>query len=83
VAREIEFANNFRTKERNHVGAFREKEAGNDFFGDGGAAENPTALQDQNFFAGFGQIGRVDETVVTAADDDNVVGLRHSFKTPR
>src|SRR5216683_2990304 len=60
VAREIEFANDFGTQERDDVGTHREEEAGNDFFGDGGSAENVAAFEDENFFAAFREVGRVD-----------------------
>ena len=38
------------------------------------------ALENENFFAGFGKIGSVDQAVVAAADDDCVVMLRHAVK---
>ena len=77
MAREIEIANNFGAQERNDIGENGEFEAGDDFFGDGGAAQNIAALEDQNFFARAGEIGRVDQAVVAAADDDDVVALGH------
>ena len=45
VARKIELANDFRAKQRDDVRAFGEKKAGDDFFGNSGAAENVAALQ--------------------------------------
>ena len=36
------------------------------------------AFEDENFFAGFGEVRGVDQAVVAAADDDCVVMLRHS-----
>jgi hypothetical protein len=77
VAWEIEIANDFGTEKRNDVGENGKFEAGNDFFGDRGAAENVAALENQNFFAGAGEIGRVDKAIVAAADDNDVVSLRH------
>jgi len=62
-----------------YVGTFGEEEAWHDFFGDGGAAKDAAAFEDQHFFPGFGQVGCVHETVVTASDDDHIVGLRHSL----
>ena len=58
---------------RNHVGADGELEAGEDFFGNSGAAEHVTALEHQNFFAGAGEVGGVDQAVVASADHDDVV----------
>jgi hypothetical protein len=80
VAREIEFANDFGAEEGDYVGAFGEEEAGNDFFRDGGAAENVAAFEDENLFAGFGKIRGVDKAIVAAADDDCVVMLRHAVR---
>src|SRR5882757_7284915 len=80
VAGEIEFANDFGAEEGDYVRAFGEQEAGDDFFGDGGTTENVAAFEDENFFAGFGEIGRVDQAVVAAADDNCVVMLRHAVK---
>jgi len=80
MAGEIEFANDFGTEEGDYIRAFGEQKAGDDFFGDGGAAENVAAFEDENFLAGFGEIGSVDQAVVAAADDDCVVMLRHAVK---
>ncbi len=77
VAWEVEIANNFRSEERNDVRANGKFEAGNDFFGDGGASEDVAAFEDENFFAGAGEIRRVHKAVVAAADDDYVVPLGH------
>ena len=79
MAGEIEFANDFGAEERDDVGTFGEEEAWDDFFGDGGAAEDAAAFENQDFFAGFGQVRGVHETVVTASDDDHIVELRHSL----
>ncbi len=51
VARQVEVADDFRTQQRDHVGAHRELEARVDFFGDGGAAEHVAALEHENFLA--------------------------------
>src|SRR5580704_10937084 len=73
MPREIEVADDFRAKQRNDVRENGKFEPGNDFFGDGGATENIAALEDQNFFARAGEIGRVHKAVVAAADDNDVV----------
>ena len=46
VAREIEIANNFGAKQRDDVRKNGKFEAGDDFFGDGGAAEDVTLFED-------------------------------------
>jgi hypothetical protein len=79
VAGQIEFPDDFRTEKRNDVRALGEQEAGDDFFRDGGTAENVATFKDEDLFAGFGEIRGVDQTVVTAADDDDVVVLRHRY----
>ena len=73
VAREVEVADDFRPQQRHHVGADGELEAGKDFFGAGGAAENVAAFEHQNFLSGTRQVGGVDEAVVASADYDYVV----------
>ena len=70
VARQIEVANDFRAQQRDDVGKNGKFESGNDFFGDGGAAEDVAPFEDEDFFARAGEIGRVDEAVVAAADHD-------------
>ncbi len=82
VARKIKLANDFGAKQRDHVGTFGKKKAGNDFFSNGGAAQNVTAFEDQHFFAGLGQISGVDQSIVTATDDDHVVVLHHFARAP-
>ncbi len=78
MAREIEFADDFRAKKRDDIRTFGKKKAGEDFFSDRSAAEDVAAFENDDFLPGFGKIGGVDQSVVTAADDDNVVVLTHS-----
>ncbi len=73
MTRKIEFANNFRTEERDDVRTLGKKKAGDDFFGDSGTAEDVAAFQHDDFLPCFGKISGVYQAVVTAADDDNVV----------
>src|SRR5229473_8605734 len=77
VAREIEFADDFRAKKRDEVRTCGKKKTGEYFFSDSGATEDVAAFEYDDFFPGFGEIGGVDQTVVTAADDDNIVVLTH------
>ena len=51
VARKIEIANDFRAKKRDDVRKNGKFEAGDDFFGDGGAAENVAAFEDEDFLS--------------------------------
>src|ERR1700677_1092744 len=84
VAREIEVANDFGAQQGDDVGINGKFEAGNDFFGDGGAAEDVTLFEDEDFFAGFGEVRRVDQAVVAAADYDDVVFFGHeNFRCSR
>ncbi len=73
MAGQIEVANDLRPQQRNHVGAHREFEARENFFGAGGAAQHVAAFKDQNFLAGTRQIRGVDQAVVASADHDHVV----------
>ena len=47
-------------------------EAGVEFLGDGGAAEDGAALEDAHGEAGFGEVAGAGEAVVAAADDDHI-----------
>ena len=73
VARKVEVADDFRPQQRHYVGADGELEAGKDFFGAGGAAENVAAFEHQNFLSGALQVGGVDQAVVASADHDYIV----------
>ena len=52
-------------------------EAWKNFFAGADAADDRAALQDQDFFAGLGQIGRRHQAIVAGADDDRVVFSHH------
>src|SRR5579862_7501019 len=47
------------------------------FLGDGCAAGLGPALKNKRLESSFREIERGDESVVTAADDDHIAGLRH------
>ena len=53
-------------------------EAGEDFLGDGGAAEHVPALQDEHAPPRTREVGRMNQAVVATADDDRVVPLAQS-----
>ena len=61
----------------------REAEAREDLLGDGGAAEDVALLEDEGLHPGAGEVGRADEAVVAATDDDRVVGLGQGMRPPR
>src|SRR5581483_4706099 len=77
VAGKIEVANDFRPQQRDYVRTDGELESRHDFFGTGRAPEDVTALEHEDFFPGALQVGGVDQTVVSAADDDYVVRNSH------
>src|SRR5207302_618706 len=78
VMGEIQLADDFGAEERDYIRAFGEEEAGDDFFSDGGTAEDAATFKDNHFFPGFGQVGGIDEAIMAASDDDYIVELRHS-----
>src|SRR5277367_2963722 len=80
MPRQIQLANNFRTKQRNHVGTLGEKKPRNNFLGDGCSPKNAPALQHNNFLPRLSKVSRVHKSVVAAADNDDVVVLRHAEK---
>src|ERR1044072_1569090 len=81
VTRQIEFTNDLRPQQRNYVRANRELESGKDLFRDTSAPEHMTAFEYEHAFAGAREIGRVHQSVVTAADDNDVVVVTHCCST--
>ena len=76
VPRQIELPDDLRPQQRDDVRAHRELEARKDLFGDCRAADNVPPLEDQHLASSARQVGGVDEPVMPAADDDDVV-VRH------
>jgi hypothetical protein len=70
---QIEFGNDCRRKRAGKVSAGSVLESGDYLFAGGDTTDHRAALQDQDFFAGLGQIGRRHQAVVAGADDDRVV----------
>ena len=66
-------------QQRDDVGADGELEAGKHFFGDRGAAEHVAAFEHQHFLARARQISSVDQSVMSATNDDDVVFIAHSL----
>jgi hypothetical protein len=73
VARQIEIANDLGPEQRNDVGADRELEAGEHFFGHRRAAEHVAAFEHEHALARPRQVSGAGEAVVAAPDDDRVV----------
>ena len=82
MARQVEVADDLGPQQRDDVGADRELEAGEDLFGDRGAAEHVPPLEDEHLLPGPREVGGVDEAVVPAADDDDVVLRAHASLRP-
>ena len=73
MAGKIKVADDFGPQERDYIRTYREFEAGNDLFRNGGTAQNVTALQHQDLLSCARQIRGVDQAIVAAADDDSIV----------
>ena len=61
------------TQQAERVRERGEVEPGDQLLGDRRATDDVPALDDQRAQAGLGQVGAVDQSVVTATDDDRVV----------
>src|SRR5207237_4553464 len=72
--RELQVVDDVRPQERQRVGKGREPEARMEFLGDGRAADERPALQDERAKTTLREVGAVREAVVSATDDDGVVG---------
>ena len=73
VSRQIKLANDLGTQQGNNVRADGKLEARKHFFGHRRAAEHMTALEHQNFFSGARKISGINQTVMSAANHDDVV----------
>jgi len=79
VARKVQVPDDLGTQERDDVGADGELKAGEDLLGDRGASDDVAPFEDQDLLAGAREIRRVDEPVVPASDDDDVVLHAHAW----
>src|SRR4051812_45808101 len=75
VSRQIEFANDLGTEKRHDIRRDRKFETRKNFFRYGSSTNDIAALQHQNLFAGPGEVGRVNKSVVPAANNNDVVFL--------
>ena len=77
---QIELPNDFRPKQRNNVGALRKQETRNNLFSNRRPTKHMAPFQSQHLLAGLGEISRIDQAIVPAANHNHIVGLRHSLK---
>src|SRR5437868_2081007 len=77
VPRQVEFTDDLRPQQRDHVRKDGEVETRNKLFGHRRAAEHVPPLEHEHLAAGARQIGGVHQAVMAAADDDDVV-VRHA-----
>ncbi len=77
VAGQRQVTDDLRAQQAHDVREDAEAEAREDLLGERRAAEDLATLEDERPEATPGEIGRADEAVVAAADDDRVVALGH------
>src|SRR5215471_11357447 len=73
VPRKIELPDDLRPQQRDDVRCDRELETRKDLLRDGGPAEHVAAFENEDSPPGACEVRRVDEPVVSAADDDDIV----------
>ena len=83
VPLELQIADDLRTEEAVDVAGGGDLEAGPELFGDGAAAEQFAAFEDEHLAAGSREIGGGDQAVVAGADDDGVVCSGHGILSGR
>jgi hypothetical protein len=74
---ELELPDDFRSQERHHVRTDGIFEAGEDFFGDRGAAHQMATFEHHDLAAGAGEVRGCGQPVVAGANNDGVVLLWH------
>ena len=74
VLDEVQVLDDVRPQQAEGIGEGREPEARTQLLGDGRAADEVPALEDERSQARLGEVGAVGQAVVAAADDDRVVG---------
>jgi hypothetical protein len=82
VPGQVELADDLGPQERDDVGADRELESREDLFGHRRAAEHVAPLEDEDLLSGAREVRGVDEAVVPASDDDDVVLRAHVALRP-
>jgi hypothetical protein len=79
VPGKLEVPDDLGPEQADHIGGHAEPEPGEDLLGHRSSAQHVPALQDERLQAGSRQVGRGDQAVVAAPDDDGVVRLGHRF----
>ena len=77
VLRQAELADDLGAEQAHDIAGDREAEARHDLLGDGRATEHVAAFEHHDPASRAGQVGRGDEPVVPAPDDDRVVPAAH------
>ena len=73
VLGQLQVVDDVGTQQAERVRERREVKPGDQLLGDGRAADDVPSLDDERAQAGLGQVGAIDESVVTATDHDRVV----------
>jgi hypothetical protein len=74
---QFQVANHLWPQQAHDIGANGVFKAGINLFGDGGAAKNMAAFENEDLLAGFGQISGSGKAVVAAADYESVILVVH------
>src|ERR1043165_3209745 len=77
VTRQIEFANDLRPQQRHYIRTHRKLEPGKNLFRHGRAAEHMPPLEHEHLLARARQVRRINQTVMPAANHDDVVLVTH------
>ena len=83
MARELHVFDDFGRERAAGVSERGTAEAGMKFFGDGGAADDRAAFENERLVALLREVEGGDEGVVSAADDDDVARSGHGLVSPR
>jgi len=75
---ETQIMHDLRQEEANDVGSRRNTITGPQLFRDGTTAENVPSFQQADRFAGLGEIGGGNESIVATSDDDAIVCRFHN-----
>ncbi len=75
MPRQLQVADDLGPQQAHHVGELAEAVAREDFLGDGCAAHDLTAFEDDHFLAGAREVRGRDHAVVAGADDDCIKSI--------
>jgi hypothetical protein len=80
MSRQIELANNLRTQQRDDVRTNRKLKTRKHFFRHGGSAKHMTPFEHEHFLSGPCKICGINQTVVSAANNYDVVVVLHDWE---